>query len=320
MNKLVSLAVAALLASTAFACAAQSFPTKPIRLVVPYAPGGTTEVLARLVSQKMGDILGQQIVIDTRPGATGTVGTTLVARAQPDGYTLLWTSLSPIVINPSTQPTLPYDPQRDLMPVSLITQVPSLIAVHPSVPVKNVNELIALAKANPGKLNYGSSGAGGINHLTMELFNAAAGIHMLHVPYKGAGPAVIAALGKEVDMAVAAPPAMMPHITAGRLRGVAVTSLKRSPALPDVPAVSETMPGFSATAWYGMLAPVGTPNGVILQLNKALASALETPQVKARLLAEGAAPESSSPAELAAIIRNDIGRWAKALKIAGITN
>lgn len=320
MNKLLGPVVGALLVGATFACAGQDFPTKPIRLIVPYAPGGTTEVLARLVSQKMGEILGQQIVIDTRPGATGTVGTTLVARAQPDGYTVLWTSLSPIVINPSTQPSLPYDPQKDLTSISLITQVPSLIAVHPSVPVNSVKELIALAKATPGKLKYGSSGAGGINHLTMELFTAAAGIQLLHVPYKGAGPAAIAALGKEVDMAVAAPPAIMPHLTTGRLRAVAVTSVKRSPALPDVPTVAETISGFSATAWYGMLAPAGTPSKIILRLNKALASALESPQVKTRLLAEGAAPEPSSPSELAAIIREDIGRWAKALQIAGITN
>lgn len=297
---------------------AQTYPTKPIRMVVPYAPGGTTEVLARLVAQKMGETLGQQMVIDTRPGASGTVGTNLVAKASPDGYTVLWTSLSPIVINVTTQRSLPYDPQKELAPISLITQVPSLFAVHPSVPVKSIQDLIALAKAHPGKLKYGSSGAGGINHLTAELFNAAAGIDILHVPYKGAGPAVIAAMGKEVDMAVAAPPAMMAQIAAGRLRPVAVTGASRSPALPDVPAVAEVIPGFTATAWYALFAPAGTPATIVQRLHSALVSALEAPAVKERLAGEGAVPETCSPKALAELIRSDIPRWAKALKVAGI--
>jgi len=313
------IAMGALLTASGLS-AAQTYPTKPLRLVVPYAPGGTTEVLARLVAQKMGENLGQQIVIDTRPGGSGTIGTTMVAKAPPDGYTLLWTSLSPIVINVTTQPSLPYDPQKELAPISLITHVPSVFAVHPSIPARSVKDLIALAKTSPGKVKYGSSGAGGINHLTAELFNAAAEIDMLHVPYKGAGPAVIAAMGKEVDMVVAAPPAMMSQINAGRLRPIAVTGAKRSPALPDVPAVAETIPGFSATAWYGMLAPAGTAPRIISQLHKALLSSLGAPQVKERLLAEGALPEPSSPAELAELIRADVSRWAKALHIAGIKN
>lgn len=298
---------------------AQSYPTKPIRFIVPFPPGGTSEVLARIIAQKMSENLGQQIVIDTRPGAAGSVGTSMTAKSAPDGYTLVFTSLSPIVINVSMyKGKPPYDPEKDLAPVSLITRVPSVLTAHPGVPARTVKDVISFAKANPRKMSYGSSGAGSVNHLIGELFSAAAGIELLHVPYKGAGQGLIALLSKEVDMILAAPPAVLPHIRSGQFRAIAVSGGTRSPALPDTPTLSESgVPGFDATAWYCLMAPAGTPRPIIDIIRASLIKAMAARPVLERLLAEGAAPETTTPEEFGKLINIDIKRWAKAVQISG---
>ncbi len=308
----------ALLVSTC-AVYAQNYPDHPVRLIVPFAPGGTTDILARIVGQKLSDNLGQQVIIDSRGGAAGNLGTNLAAKAAPDGYTLLLGVISPLAINVSLYGAkLPYNPAQDFAPVSLITKVPQVISAHPSVPAHDVKQLIALAKANPGKLTFGTAGAGTSNHLVGELLNTAAGIRMVHVPYKGAGPAAVAVFSGEVDMMISAPPAVIGFVKAGRLRAIAVTSAKRSPALPDVPTMMESgLPGFEATAWYCMVAPAGTPRPIIDKVRAALVKAMETRQVRQRLLDEGAAPESSTPEELGAFIRAEMEKWARAVKISG---
>lgn len=298
---------------------AQSYPTKPVRLIVPFAPGGTSEVLARIIAQKMAENIGQQFVIDNRPGAAGSLGTAITARSSPDGYTLVFTSLSPIVINVSMYAGKPpYDSEKDLAPISLITKVPSVLAAHPGVPARTVKELISFAKANPDKMSYGSSGTGSVNHLIGEMFRTAAGIDLLHVPYKGAGQGLIALLSKEVDMILAAPPAVMPHVRSGQLHAIAVSGATRSSALPDTPTIAESgVPGFDATAWYCMMAPAGTPRPIIDTIRASLIKAITVPPVSERLLREGAAPEPSTPEELGKLIHDDIKRWAKAVKLSG---
>ncbi|MCC6533147.1 MAG: tripartite tricarboxylate transporter substrate binding protein [Burkholderiales bacterium] len=301
------------------AAAQSSYPNRPIRLIVPFAPGGTTEVLARIIAQKMAENLGQQLVVDNRPGAAGSLGTTLAVKSAADGYTLLLTSLSPIVINVNMYAGKPpYDSEKDLTPISSIIKVPSVLAVHPSIPLRTLKDVIAFAKANPGKLSYGSSGAGGVNHLITELFRVAAGIELLHVPYKGAGPAVIALLAKEVDTVVSSPVAIMPQVRSGQIRPIAVSSAKRSPAMADVPTISEAgVPGFEATAWYGLLGPGAMPQAIVERVRGALVKAMSTPVVSERLLSEGAAPESSTPEEFAKMIRTDIKLWGRAVEVSG---
>jgi tripartite-type tricarboxylate transporter receptor subunit TctC len=298
---------------------AQAFPNKPVRLIVPFAPGGTSEVLARMIGQKMGDHLGQTVIIDTRPGASGSLGAGITATAPPDGYTLLFTSLSPIVINmhiPGAKPA--YNPERDLAPISIITKVPSVFAVHASASARTIKELVGLAKASPGKLSYSSSGSGSVNHLIGEMFKATAAVDILHVPYKGAGQGLIGLMSKEVNMTLAAPPAIMPHARSGQLRALAVSSGVRSPALPNVPTVAESgYPGFDLTAWYCLMAPAGTPRPIVNTLRAALIKTITEPPVSDRLLAEGAAPEPSTPEEFAALIRSDLKRWSKAVAISG---
>lgn len=316
-----ALAIAALTTSlvSPSAAAQSTYPSRPIRLIVPFAPGGTTEVLARIIAQRMGENLGQQLVVDNRPGAAGSLGTSLAAKSAPDGYTLLLTSLSPIVINVNMYAGKPpYDSEKDLTPISSIIKVPSVIAVHPSLPLRTLKDLMSFAKANPGKLSYGSSGAGGVNHLITELFRVAAGIELLHVPYKGAGPAVVALLAKEVDTVVSSPVAIMPQVRSGQIRAIAVSSARRSPAMPEVPTIAEAgVPGFEATAWYGLLGPGGMPRAIVEQVRGALIKAMNATVVAERLLAEGAAPESSTAEEFARMIRADIKQWGKAVEVSG---
>jgi tripartite-type tricarboxylate transporter receptor subunit TctC len=299
--------------------AQSSYPNRPIRMIVPFAPGGTTEVLARIIAQRMGENLGQQLVVDNRPGASGSLGTSIAVKSAPDGYTLLLTSLSPVVINVNMYAGKPpYDPEKDLTPISSIIKVPSVIAVHPGSPLRTLKDLMTHAKANPGKLSYGSSGAGGVNHLITELFRVAAGVELLHVPYKGAGPAVVALLSREVDTVVSSPVAIMPQVRSGQIRAVAVSGARRSPALPEVPTIAEAgVPGFEATAWYGLLGPGGMPRAIVDQVRGALIKAMNTPVVAERLLAEGAAPESSTPEDFARMIRADLKQWGKAVEVSG---
>lgn len=318
MRSILHVALAVSLATICGPTEAQSYPTKPIRLIVPFAPGGTSEVLGRIIAQKMGEHLGQQIVVDTRPGASGGLGTALTANATPDGYTLLFTSLSPIVINVSVQKgKLPYDPEKDLAPISVITKVPSVLTAQADFPQRTVKDLIAFAKANPGKLSYGSSGTGSVNHLIVELFKSAAGIEMLHVPFKGAGQGLIALRSKEIDMISAAPPAVLPHIRSGVFRAIAVSSAARSPALPDTPTISESgISGFDVTAWYCLMGPAGTPRPIIDKVRTALVKTITTSPVSERLIAEGAAPAPTTPEEFAKLINGDLKRWAKAVEVA----
>jgi len=320
MRNILYVALAVSLATICGATQAQSYPTKPIRLIVPFAPGGTSEVLGRIIAQKMSEHLGQQIVVDTRPGASGGLGTTLTANATPDGYTLLFTSLSPIVINVSVQKgKLPYDPEKDLAPISVITKVPSVFAVQADFPHRTVKDLIAFAKANPGKLSYGSSGTGSVNHLIVELFKSAAGIEMLHVPFKGAGQGLIALRSKEINMISAAPPAVLPHIRSGVFRAIAVSSATRSPALPDTPSISESgMPGFDVSAWYCLMGPAGIPRPIIDKVRSTLVKTITTAPVSEHLIAQGAAPAPTTPEELAKLINGDLKRWAKAVEVAGL--
>jgi len=298
---------------------AQSYPTKSIRLIVPFPPGGTSEVLGRMIGQKMGEILGQTIVIDTRPGASGSLGTGLTANSSPDGYTLLFTSLSPIVINVNmSNMKLPYNPEKDLAPISVITRVPSVFAIHADSPMRSIKDLIAAAKAEPGKISYGSSGVGSVNHLIGELFKEQAGVNLLHVPYKGAGAGIIGLLSKEVNMILAAPPAVLPHTKSNKLRALAVSSAKRSPALPDTPTIIESgIPGFDLSAWYCMMAPAGTPRSIIDTIRTALVKTITVPPVSDRLRAAGAEPDPSTPEEFAKLIKADIKAWGKAVQLSG---
>lgn len=301
---------------------AQTYPTRPVRLIVPFAPGGTSEVLARMIGQKMGEYLGQSVVIDIRPGASGSLGTGLTASAQPDGHTLLFTSLSPIVINMHIPgATVSYNPEKDLAPISIITKVPSVFAVLSSYQVQNMKELVALAKTSPGKITYSSSGTGSVNHLIGEMFKSTAGVNILHVPYKGAGAGLIGLLSKEVNMTLAAPPAVLPHTRSGTVRALAVSSGTRSPALPNTPTIAESgYPGFDLTAWYCLMAPAKTPTPIIETIRAALVKTITQPPVSDRLIAEGAAPEPTTPAEFAKLIHSDLKIWAQAVKISGASN
>jgi tripartite-type tricarboxylate transporter receptor subunit TctC len=299
---------------------AQQYPDRPVRLIVPFAPGGTTDILARILGQRLSENLGQQIVIDSRGGAGGNLGTALAAKAPPDGYTLLLGVISPLAINVSLYGNkLPYNPVRDFAPISLITKVPQVISLHPSVPAKTVQQLIALGKAHPGKLTFGSAGVGTSNHLVGELLNVMTGMKMVHVPYKSAGLASVAVFSGEVDMMISAPPAVMQFFKAGRMRPLAVTSASRSLALPEVPTMIESgLRDFEATAWYCMVAPAGTPRSIIDKVHGALVRALDAPQLRQRLLDEGATPESSTPEELGAFMRSEIDKWDKVVKRAGV--
>ena len=312
----VRVASALMLALTlAAAVAAQGYPNKPIRFVVPYAPGGNTDILSRLIGQKLNAAWGQQVIIDNRPGAAGTVGAELVARAPADGYTLIMGSFGNIIVANSLYRNLKYDPLKDFAPVALVSLPPGMLVEHPSVPAQNVRELIAYAKSNPGKLNYGSPGSGAWNHLFFELFNANAGVTITHVPYKGIAPAVVDLLGGHVQLAISAFPTAMPHFKAGKLRVLAVTSAKRSGLLPEVPTIAESgLPGYEAAGWFGVLAPAGTPSAVVVKLNAEINRMLELPEVKASLAADGAEPAGGTPAHMAESARMASVKWAKIVR------
>lgn len=307
------------LAMPALLLAAETaYPTRPLRIIVPQSPGGSTDLVARLIGQKLSERLGQPVVVDNRPGAGSIIGTDLVAKATPDGYTLLVVASS-ITLNPSLHKQLPFDPIRDLAPITQLSAFPNMLTVHPSVAVRSVKDLIALAKAKPGQLNYGSSGAGTGTHLSAELFKTMTGVEMVHVPYKGGGPAVTALLAGQVQLNFATIPSVLPHARAGKLRAIAVTTLKRSAAAPEVPTIAESgVPGYDHGPWNGMLAPAKTPKPVIDRLNVELAKILRTPELKAALEHDGSEPVGNAPEAFAAIIRNETAKWAKVIKAAGM--
>jgi len=297
---------------------AQSYPTRPIRFIVPFAPGGSTDTLARTLSTKLGDALGQQVVVDNRAGGNGNIGTDLVAHAAPDGYTILLGYIANLAIGPSLYAKLPFDPVKDFAPITQLAVAPNILVVHPSVPVRNFQEFIAYAKANPTKINFASAAVASPGHLAGELLNLAAGIHMQHVPYKGSGQAVIDLVGGQVQCMVSGMSSVMPHIKAGRLRPLAVTGSQRSPAMPDLPTIAESgFPKFEATAWYGVLAPAGTPPAIVTRLHDETLRALKLPDVKERLEYVGFEIVGSTPAAFGAYIKSEIRKWAPVVKASG---
>ncbi len=297
---------------------AAAYPSKPIRIVVPFAPGGTTDIVARAVGADMSRFMGQPVAIENRAGAGGNLGSDAVAKAAPDGYTLLVGAVSPQAINVTLYPNMPYDVMRDFEHISLLAAVPNLLEVHPSVPVKTVRELIDYARANPGKLAYASSGSGTSIHLSAELFKTMTGVEMLHIPYKGSAPAVADLVGGQVQLMFDNLPSSIQQVKAGKLRAIAVTSARRSPALPDVPTIAESgLPGYEATSWFGMHAPAKTPKEIINKLYATVSRSLRSPEMIERLTSQGADPVGNSPEEFAVFVREEIAKWAKVVKASG---
>jgi len=299
--------------------AAQSYPSKTIRVIVPYAPGGSTDVVFRILAPRLTEILGQTVVVENRPGASSTIGLDIAAKAPPDGYTVGTPNIT-FGANPSLMKKMPFDSEKDLLPVSLVSIVTLVMTVHPSVPARSVKALIALAKSKPDSLNYGSAGNASANHLATERFSYMAGIKMVHVPYKGGGPAVISVVGGETAILFATIPSSIQHFESGRLIPLGVSSLKRNIALPNVPSIAEAaLPGFEAIEWNGVLVPAGTPPAIITRLNQAIVKALAIPDVKERIIGLGADPVGSSPEEFAAFIKKELATWSKVIKEVGIT-
>ena len=311
-------ALAVLLAAVATGAFAQAYPTKPIRIVVPFPAGGATDTLARAAAQKLTEAWGQPVVVDNRPGAGGNIGSELVAKAAPDGYTLEMGTVGTHAINASLYAKMPYDHVKDFAPVILVASVPNVLVVNPAVPANSVQELIAYAKANPGKLNFASSGSGTSIHLSGELFKVMAGVQMTHIPYKGSAPALQDLIGGQVQLMFDNLPPSLPQIKGGKLRALAVTSTVRAPALPDVPTVAEAgLPGFEASSWFGILAPAGTPPDIIAKLNAEIAKWLASPEAKERMLALGANAAGGSPEDFAKHIAAETVKWQKVVKASG---
>ena len=314
----MSMAVVSALFCAATFAVAQSYPARPIRIIVPQSPGASTDLTARLVAQGLNEAFRQPVIVDNRPGAGTVTGTDIVAKAAPDGYTLLVVASS-ITINPSLRKDLPYDTLRDLTGVTQLSAFPNLLVVHPSLPVKTVQELIALAKARPGQLNWGSAGTGTGVHLSGELFRYMTGVEWVHVPYKGGGPGNIALIGGQVQLSFATIVSILPHVRAGRVRAIAVTTAKRSPAAPEVPTIAESgVPGFDHGPWNGLLAPAQTPKAVLARLNAQAVKIVHSAEVKKVLNHEGAEPIGNAPEEFTAVLKSETARWAKVVKAAGI--
>jgi tripartite-type tricarboxylate transporter receptor subunit TctC len=313
------LCAAAVLGLSASLSHAQNFPNRPITLVIPFAPGGSTSIVGRGVADKMGELLGEKVVVDNRPGAGGTVGTKAVAKSDPDGYTLLLGYTGTLAIGPSLYKNVGYDPRKDFAPIGLIGNAPNSLVVNPSFPAKTVAELIAYAKVNPGKVNFGSAGAGTASHITGEYFARAAGITLVHIPYKGTGPALTDLLGGHIPMAFAPVPASHANVAAGKLRALAVTSTTRSGLMPEVPTIAESgLAGFDASLYYGLVAPVGTPRPVIDKLNKALRDALASEEVKKQLGNDGTEITPGTPEDYADFIDKDEKKWSQLVKASGV--
>lgn len=294
------------------------YPSRPIRLIVPFAPGGSNDIMARLVGQKFSEAMGQQVVVDNRPGASGIIGTDLAAKAAPDGYTVLMMSLT-FAVNPSLRKKLPYDTEKDLAPVTLVASAPLMLVVHPSIPAKSVPEFLAYAKGNPGKLNFGSGGPGTTPHLAGEMLKTMSGIAMTHVPYKGGGPALADLMGGQIQLMLENIPSTLPHAKAGRLRALAVTGAKRSPLVPDLPTLAEAgLKGYEIVGWNGLFVPAGTPRSIIAYMHAQTVNALGQADVKQRLSTLGAEGVGSSPDEFRGFIKAEIAKWAKVVKQAGL--
>lgn len=324
LSRAVLAAAALLSASGAYAQAAssgaaQTYPSKPIRLIVPFPPGGSTDLLARIVGQKLTEAWSQQVLVENRPGAGATLGASEVARAAPDGYTLLMGAVHHSIAT-SVYPKLSYDFQKDFAPITIVAVVPNVLVVNPSVPATTIKELIAYARVHPGKLTYGSAGIGTAHHLIGEQFNALAGVDILHVPYKGSAPAVADLVGGQVSIMYDTIASALPHIKAGKLRPLAVATAKRSSALPDVPTIAESaLPGFDIASWFGVLAPAKTPKEIVVKLNAEIVRGLNTPEVKKRLADVGAEPVADTPEEMAAQIKKETAEFAKIVREAKVT-
>jgi tripartite-type tricarboxylate transporter receptor subunit TctC len=298
--------------------AQDAFPSKPLRIVVPFAAGGGVDILTRVLAQHLGDALHQQVIVEDRTGAGGNVGVDVVAKSPPDGYTLVMGTTGTHTINPGLYSKMPFDAEKDFRPITLIASVPNLLVVNPSLPVHDVKELVALAKSQPGKLSFASFGNGTSNHLSGEMFKSAAGITVLHVPYKSATQAVTDLIAGQTQFAFVNTPLALPQVRAGKLRALAVTGAKRSPATPDYPTMSEAgVPGFVVESWYGLLAPAGTPDAVIAKLHDATVAVLARPEVREFFAKQGADVETSTPAEFAARIRKEKAQWAEVIKASG---
>ena len=318
MSKLVlSLALlAAMLVSPG--TSAQQYPTRPIRWVVPIPPGATADIITRLVAQRLGEALGQQVVVDNRPGGVFTVGSEIVAKAPPDGHTM-GTLLTPHVVNPFVLKNLPYNTDRDFTPVSLLVIVPGVMTMHPSVGPSNLKEVIALAKAKPRQLNYGSPGQLTSGHLSMELLKLSAGIDITHIPYKGGAPAILDLVGGRIQFLISGPPGVLPHIKAGRLKPIAVTAAKRSPGLPDTPTFQESgLPGFDTYEWYGVFAPGKLPKPILAKLSHELARIIQLPEMSERLASQGALPVGNTHDEFAAFVRKEMAQWGTLAQKIGL--
>jgi len=314
----IALACVCVQMSTQASAAELPFPSRPIRFIVPNGAGGTTDLVARSVAPKLADMLGQQVVVDNRPGSGGIVGTEIVARAAPDGHTLLMGTIGNIAISPALYRKLSYDPLRDFAPVTQLASAAYMLLVHPALAVKSVKDLAALAKAKPGTLNFGSAGSGTGSHLAAELFKSVAGIDIVHVPYKGGGPALTDLIAGQLQLVFNGIPSSMPHHRNGRVRALAVTTPARSTVAPELPTMTEAgFPGAEATSWTGILVPAGTPAPVVVKLNAAFVKALRFPDVAARLAADGATPVGNSTTEFDAYIRSELLKWAKVVKASG---
>jgi tripartite-type tricarboxylate transporter receptor subunit TctC len=305
--------------AAAFNTLAQTYPTRAIRVIVPFAPGGASDLLPRMVGQKLTEAWGQQIIIENRPGAAGNIGMELGAKAAPDGYTLLSAPNGNLVVNPHLYAKLPYDVFRDLAPVSLMAAVQNVLVVHPSLPAKNVRELVALAKARPGVLTYGSPGNGSQGHVGIELLKMMAGVDMTHVPYNGVGPAMRDLMGGQISLALAQTQAALAHVQSGKLRAVGAASAKRLAILPELPTVAESgYAGFEAVSWYALMAPANTPREIVQRVSTEIARVVQLPDVRDRLQALGAEPVGASPDQLATTIRTESARWVKVVRAANI--
>ena len=321
-HPLVKLISAVTLVSVCAYCAlsvAQTYPSKPIRLIVPFPPGGGVDFIGRIVGQKLGERLGQQVAIDNRSGANGIVGLEALKSAPADGYTIAAASAGPLTVNPFIYTKLPYDPLRDFTPIANMINFPLLLVVHPSLPVKSAGELIALARAQPGQLSYSSPGSGNSGHLAAELFNSMAKVKILHVPYKGTAPAGIALLSGEVQLTFSSIPTVLPHVRTGRLRALGIGNAQRIASLPEFPTIAEAgLPGYEAYAWGGMIGPAHMQTSVVQRLSKEINEILKLKDVTDRMLAEGTVPTPSGPDEFTSYIRSELKKWGEVVRIAGI--
>lgn len=319
LPRLLGWALCAWLGFAAMSAAAQTYPTKPVRFIVPFPPGGGVDIVARTLASPITEALGQQVVVDNRPGAAGTVGTDLAAKATPDGYTMILGSVGPLAFSPSLSRKLAYDPVKDFAPVTLVASLPNVLLVNPSSPFRTVKDVIAVAKAKPRQLNYASAGSGTPPHLAMELFKSMANIDIVHVPYKGGPPALTDLMGGRVQLMFINILTALPFIQTGKLRALAVTTADRSLVLPDLLTMAEAgdLPGFAANDWFGILVPAGTPKRIVARLNREIVAILKRPEIRSRLSGQGAKPLANTPEEFAAFIKAEIVKWGKVIKASG---